>query len=290
MKKRIAEKYRKWKLMRNLSLTKISFFLFLLNNAMLFLAKKRYQQNQFKAKRRFLSVAIETYGGCNRKCSFCFNNDRFPKREAGVLEWDSYKKVIDELASIKFAGRISPHFYGEPLLDERIIEFVKYARKKCKHASITFSTNGDFLTEYILRELIISGVDRLNVSDYEETKQLRLKELKDKYPYWIDLRVGGTPSSYSNRAGKIFERENNMLHHPCLRPSSQLVINWKGEVLLCCNDFYAKHIFGNISDLSIFDIWNSPDFQKIRTKLQKHNSRQEYDFCKGCDMLGNLCF
>ncbi len=78
----------------------------------------------------FTSINLETYGYCNRKCNCCFNSDNYADRELGKMDEDLYHKVIDELSEIKYAGRISPHFFGEPLMDKRITNLVSYNPKK----------------------------------------------------------------------------------------------------------------------------------------------------------------
>ncbi|MGZ5509825.1 MAG: radical SAM/SPASM domain-containing protein, partial [Nitrososphaeraceae archaeon] len=242
--KRLRETYSKWKIMKKNTLTKNSFLGFLLKDLKEQIARKSMIKKLNK-KSLFLSTNIETYGFCNRKCSFCFNNDKFPKRKIGIMEEKLWKKIIDELASINFAGRISPYFYGEPLLDKRLPDLIQYARKKCKYSLILISTNGDLLSEDNFKKLIKSGVDRFLITNYEKKPQKNLEELQKKYPYWIKLR-NIDEFSKQNRAGMIYKRKNKNIDKPCLRASTQLVVNWNGDVLLCCNDYYAKYNFGNL--------------------------------------------
>jgi radical SAM protein with 4Fe4S-binding SPASM domain len=282
VKEKFLSDHEKWIFMKNEALTNALFVRAWLNEVKSDFVRRHVFHRRPRLQGIFSSTNIETFGKCNRRCSFCFNSRRFPQREEGVMEWGLWKKIVDELSSINFAGRISPHHYGEPLLDKRLATMVNYAREKCKHASIVVYTNGDLLNEPILRELIIRGADWLLVTDYEEVPQVRLRELQEKYPYWIRLRHGVCPS---NKAGLIFERSNRMVHEPCLRPSSQLVINWKGEVLLCCNDYYGKRVFGDVNEETVLDVWNSADFVEIRRKLREYDGRKEVDICRECDML-----
>ena len=41
-------------------------------------------------------VLIDNISYCNLKCSMCFHKNM--KRKAGIMEWDLYKKIIDEIA------------------------------------------------------------------------------------------------------------------------------------------------------------------------------------------------
>ena len=71
---------------------------------------------------------------------------------------------------------------------------------------------------------------------------------------------------------------------PCYRPSNQVVIDWKGDVVLCCNDFYANHTFGNVSNKPLLESWNHPTLDSMRSTLSRKGGRQSFDFCKECDV------
>ena len=233
----------------------------------------------------FISADLETYAYCNRKCDFCFNSDRFKQREKGIMPTGTWKRIINELGEMNFYGRISPHFYGEPLLDTRLPELVKYAREKCPNSYIFISTNGDYLDDKLFRKLVKNGTNQFFVTNYDDKEKPQLIELAKKYPAHITVR------SYKdfvkiNRSGEIFGRKK-ILNRLCLRPSGQLVINWKGEVLLCCNDYYARCKFGNVNTQKIAEIWNGKDFRDCRLRLQK-GKRWSISICKYCDEIGNI--
>jgi len=59
-----------------------------------------------------------------------------------------------------------------------------------------------------------------------------------------------------------------------------LVVDYKGDVLLCCDDYFGKYSFGNVNDKNIMDIWNSKNFKSMRKKLRK--GIFELDICKKC--------
>lgn len=231
----------------------------------------------------FTSTNIELYGYCNRRCNFCFNNSRFPARDVGIMDESLWKKIIDELSAIQYTGRISPYFYGEPLLDKRITELVLYARKKCPYSHILISSNGDVLTEELLVKLIENGMDEILLTNYDDFEKEDIINMYKKYPRFIQYR-NYKEIDLKNRAGSLFEKSTDKINRPCLRPSRQLVINWKGNVLLCCNDYYEQYIFGNVNNKSVREIWKDNDFIKYREILSKVGGRKEIDICKKCDM------
>ena len=227
----------------------------------------------------FTSITIETTAHCNRKCTFCYNNfDRFPrKRDLGIMEEETWIKIIDELSLLNYSGRISPHFYGEPLLDKRILQFVTYAREKCPEAYIRIHSNGDMLTETLLQGLIKCGLNTILMTNYDDSKKPYLERLAQQYEDYVIYRAH-TDFTLKKKDGTSYDAET-----PCLRPTSQMVINWKGNVLLCCNDYYEEYVLGNIKDASLLKIWNSKKFQKYRRILSKKGGRTKIALCKRCD-------
>lgn len=233
----------------------------------------------------FDSILIETFGGCNRSCSFCFQSEIFDKRKQGQLSMEKIKQAIDELASINYAGRVSFHFFGEPLLDKRIVQIVKETRLALPFAQLRFSTNGDYLDEKKLIELVDAGIDKLSVTNYENEPNLALEDLSKRYAQFIIYRgLTSTSPEIRSRSDMNLKTDNPKRNMPCYRPSNQLVLNWQGASVLCCNDFYVKHSFGSLGKNSIKEIWFNKDFIEMRNVLKKPGGRQEYKFCEKCDV------
>jgi radical SAM protein with 4Fe4S-binding SPASM domain len=100
---------------------------------------------------------IEVTNNCNLRCVMCPIN--FMEGTKEHMDYDLYKKIIDEgsqygLNSIKFNWR------GEPLLHQKIIEMVKYAKNKGV-IDVQFNTNAQLLTEETSAKLIDAGLDRI---------------------------------------------------------------------------------------------------------------------------------
>ena len=249
------------------------------------LIRKGLRLYQQKYLGYFDSILIETFGGCNRSCSFCFQSEVFDKRKQGQLSMEKIDLAITDLASINFAGRVSFHFFGEPLLDKRIVEIVKKTREALPFAQLRFSTNGDYLNERKLIELIEAGIDKLSVTNYENEPNLELEDLSNRYKKYIIYRgLTSTSDKIRSRSDMNLKAENPKRDMPCYRPSNQLVLNWQGSSVLCCNDFYVKHSFGSLGENSINEIWFNKDFNEMRKVLKKPGGRQEYKFCEKCDV------
>jgi len=254
----------------------------------------------YKSKGLFLNVHIDTYSDCNRNCKFCFNYDKLPKRKSGVMSSAVYRRIIDELSEIHYCGKISPYYYGEPLLDKRLPGMISYARQKCQFAYIQANSNGDYLTEELLLQLIKAGLDKIFVTNYEKVglpkatsndklieQNKRLMYLAEKYPQFVQLRRW-TEISFENRTGLVIRRPNRRIDEVCLRPSYMAVIDWQGNVLLCCVDYHSQYVMGNVMEDSIRRIWFSQRFCTERLLLQKTGSRRKIDICVRCDADGSL--
>lgn len=259
-----------------------------------------WSRRKYKSEGRFFNIHIDTYAYCNRKCRFCFNNERLKTREGGIMSIGTYKRIIDELGGMKYSGKISPYFYGEPLSDRRMPYLISYARKRCPLAFIQLNSNGDFLTENLLENLIAAGLDKIFVTNYEKVglveetsveriaeQNMRLTKLQATYPQFVELRHWKR-IEFENRGGMVLNRINENVHHACLRPSCMMVIDWKGNVLLCCVDYYAQHVFGDVATNHLLQIWNNGEFQRMKQILQKPGGRQKIDICVKCDAPGFL--
>lgn len=232
---------------------------------------------------QFSRVNIETYGYCNRKCPWCFYVDGFPKRKQGIMEEWVWRKIIDELAELSYGGRLTPAFYGEPLLDKRLPKLIRYARKKLD-CRIHITTNGDYLTKKLLLTLIKNGASYFRVTQYDEKPNCKIEKLAEEYPEYIRyLHYKTDTKQLRDRYGFILKHKLNK-QIVCNQPVTRLFINWEGDVLLCCSDFYATHRFGNVKNEKIWTIWNNTEHLKIQQLLWK-GERSKIEPCKYCDRL-----
>lgn len=235
----------------------------------------------------FNDINIETTTACNKRCSYCPNSvfDRGLLANERLMDEDLFKKIIDELAEINFDGRISPHSYGESLLDKRLGSLMTYTRKKLPKARLEIFTSGDLLTPDLYKRLIDAGVDRFYVSQHGETMSKNmvllyqfLKENPDKKKV-VTYGVVTPETPLCNRGGLVNPATIN-LEPRCSSPSNPVVIDYKGDVVLCCNDYLGSVIFGNVEDKSLVEIWKSEKYKLIRNQLRKRI--YQLDLCKKC--------
>jgi MoaA/NifB/PqqE/SkfB family radical SAM enzyme len=88
-------------------------------------------------------------------------------------------------------------------------------------------------------------------------------------------QLGGN-QKLQNRSGQNTDVNLPALTEPmekyCVRPFRHINVNWKGDVVLCCNDYFGKVTIGNVKERRLVDLWNDPLLMLYRKKLQRRRS------------------
>ena len=89
-----------------------------------------------------------------------------------------------------------------------------------------------------------------------------------------------------NRAGNVphSRRLDAPLPLGCERPFQQMYINYRGEAVLCCNDWRFEVIMGNTTETTLQDIWTNANYRAYRQNLQRQN--RAMPLCSTCDYKG----
>lgn len=93
----------------------------------------------------------------------------------------------------------------------------------------------------------------------------------------------------ANRAGNIPEFMPSLLEpmsKMCIRPFRAMTINWRGDVILCCNDYHAEASTGNVMNRTLEELWNDERYHAYRVKLQARN--RNIHLCDKCDYDGGF--
>ena len=93
-------------------------------------------------------IEIETVNRCNGVCPFCPVNAKEPQRPYAKMSTDLFYKIIADLVAIDYSGMLSIFSNNEPFLDERILDFYRYAKTHLPKAATSIFTNGSLLTDY----------------------------------------------------------------------------------------------------------------------------------------------
>lgn len=266
----------------------------------------------------FNTIGIETSSFCNRKCWFCPNAyfDR-GNRQYKYLDIKYIEKIANELNDLNYKGRIELDNYNEPLLDERLIDIIKLLRLRVPKSCIFLNTNGDYLTLDLELNLFKAGLTILGINIYDNEQRYqamvelakdviiqnpKIEFIKNKYRYFspkkpkisisrmfgeIKNRTNPFTDKLQNRIGLIPNLKINKklpLNKVCVRPFRMMLIDYTGNAILCCNDYFGKIKFGNIKDKTLLEMWNNELLNLYRLHLQ--NGKRDLPPCDKCDFDG----
>lgn len=82
-----------------------------------------------------------------------------------------------------------------------------------------------------------------------------------------------------NISGENFEIKFK-LENKCRRMWQLPVVNWNGDVAICCFDKDIEFPVGNVKDQSLLSIWHGQAFQKMRNAVLKN--RKAFEICRNC--------
>ena len=135
----------------------------------IFFKKKVFQLRPFRKTvkyfsiknrlKRPLKVTIEITNACNSDCIMCPRQSM--TRPVKNMDFELYKKIIDDCGKVG-VKIIQPFNFGEPLMHNRLGEFIRYAKEHTK-SRIQISTNAALLNSEKAMELLNSGLDRINI-------------------------------------------------------------------------------------------------------------------------------
>ncbi len=244
-----------------------------------------YQGLKATEKHEFFSVIeIEINTECNRACSYCPNGQGL-SRGKHLMDDALFKKIIAELKELKFCGILSFHFYGEPLLNPRLEQFLSLAREALPLARLCLYSNGTLLDLPRFRELRKAGVDLFHLTRHEGVHsfpiETRWDELTDEEKSILCIEHHSLIEK-TNRGGILFFDGIPQVALPCYMPSTMLVVTSQGNVLPCYEDYFEKLTLGNLRESTLKELWQTLKAQKIRQDLAEGH-RQNYNPCQKCN-------
>ena len=109
-------------------------------------------------------VLLDTISYCNLLCSMCCHKEMLRKK--GLMSWELFTRLIDEIAEKRPDARVWLVFFGEALIRKRrkptIFDMIRYAKSKGL-SDVVLNSNANLLDASAAQELIDSGLDALYV-------------------------------------------------------------------------------------------------------------------------------
>ena len=268
-----------------------------------------------------LHLDIEASSVCNLKCTFCETTFEKVGTRYGYMDFDIFKKIIDEGAECGlYAIKLNSGARGEPLLNKNIIKMVEYAKNK-GIIDVYMNTNAALLTRELGEKLIRAGMDRISISfegtepetyekyrvgaKFEKVRNNILEfimlrnNLKAEIPK-IRMQTVATPEllpkikEFGEYWGKLvdevafidfkdYSNKNNSLISDWICPYlwQRMMVTWDGTISVCGFDYSDNHKLGNARQDSIREAWNGKEMEHIR-KLHREGKAHEIAICNGC--------
>lgn len=251
-------------------------------------AKKYIMNNNYYVP---LFISVETINRCNGTCPFCPCNIRDEIRPYMEMSDEVFNKIINDLSEMKYSGTLMLLANNEVFLDKKIMDRIKIARKKVPKCHMKIITNGKLLTTKIFDELNNKRlIDELVINNYNSSTKLncQVQKIYDLYKdkelnMEVIINIRYANEVLSNRAGTSPNKKEmkGIIKDFCVLPYTDININPKGNLLICCCDAVEKTNLGNIMDDSLINIFNNEKYRMIRKRMKK--GRHNYSFCKHCD-------
>ena len=171
----------------------------------------------------------------------------------------------------------------EPLLDDRIVDIVKLAKRYFSY--VMFCSNADFLTENVASELD-GNIDFIGFTLYMNEPN------RNKRAAWIRSLFNTTQLDIANSEVRmithfspladIAQLSQKYSNNPCYNPQKRMIVNHRGEMLLCCDDLVGNFKLGTVFEHSISELWFSEEHQRYVTTLTNQGGRKCHSHCMSC--------
>ncbi|MGA2297914.1 MAG: radical SAM protein [FCB group bacterium] len=247
---------------------------------------------------------IELTNVCNLKCPYCLAGNGTDLRQKGYLNFEDYKKLIDDLKDYLIIVRLDG--LGESLLNNSFIKMVEYAHQNKIFTAV--SSNLITISKDDMDKLIDAGLDYLIIGLDGATEEVyqsvrpggKLETVIENIKYLVNIkktRKSKTPYietqfitfeenfqeskqvknlSISLEANRhlikdLRELPTNVAKYKSGKTKScywlwyVLNVTWQGDLKACClAGLSSDFSFGNILNNNISDEWNNNRMQSIR--------------------------
>lgn len=267
----------------------------------------------------FKYAQIQTTSICNARCTICPYTSSKLAEEKGIMSDEVFRETLKQLRGYTLQ-KTALYMQNEPLTDPSYFDRLRAVRAELAYGYLEVSTNASLLIKRSRGALLAAlkgskcrvdisfhGIDKktyelrtgLNFEKNEDHVKTFLVEAKEAgvatrivtmvpksfmEQFWKKHEVLPEVRSFvpNDRAGNIegkgFRRQRGGLS--CTRVRNWVHINWRGEVVLCCNDYQCETVIGSIMEKPLVELWSMiPEYV-----------RERYDdstfICNRCDERG----
>ena len=250
-------------------------------------------------------LEITTMVGCRVACVYC-PQDKISHRYFGadrMMRYDDFKTYIE-----KVPKRVVVHFTGfaEPFLNPRCMDMIEYAARRGHPIFISTTLAG--ITHEDIRRLSKLKYNQFQIHLPSAEKAMNLAINDEYFSLLSDLMTAGIITDFhfhgnevhpvvgawlrqhavdfaqfqiQDRAGNLnTEKVKARMSTPvttAAKPNGKLrcdriyqnVLLPNGDVVLCCMDWSAEHVLGNLKRDRFEDLYRSETFRRVLRGLRK---------------------
>jgi len=231
------------------------------------------------------------------------------------------RRIVQQAVEIRENLRVELTLRGEPTLNPYLLQNLKIIREVAPKFQISLFTNGVKFSRNpgLIKSILDAGVNILCVECYNETHSTFQKIAEAAKEVVVDFRKFSAYRRYSNGhtlrvvnlipdimvcdvpVRKIHNNAGNVdgqflhsrpgypslklpLQKKCCRPFRELVVYHTGDVVICCHDWKAAKILGNVKQATLFNIWYGVNHLKVLKHL--YGKSRTFLPCSRCDYFG----
>jgi MoaA/NifB/PqqE/SkfB family radical SAM enzyme len=236
------------------------------------------------------TIFVDPSDLCNFQCKFCPNSDRDlvkkTNRSLKTMDLELFKKIVDDICEFEKPIKVLRMYKdGEPLLNPKFVEMVRYAKEKKCAERVDTTTNASLLSPKKNLEIIDTGIDRINIS----IEGVNAKQYLEFSKYKLDF-------------DKFIENIRHLYDH---RKNCEIIIKISGDTISEDDKKKFYDIFGDIADgvfiEHVMSCW--PEFElkgiKVNQEVGIYGQKIKevqvcpyvfYSFSINSDGLASLCF
>ena len=202
-------------------------------------------------------VAIEPTNYCNYKCLMCpQSSEKSDSILRGFMSDDVFNKVIDEIKT--YAFEVFIQLGGEPLLHNKLIDFIKQAKNQGLITGI--STNASLLDRDFAKRIISSGLDKLFITFTDKGKERYDKiwqggvyeNVKKNIIEFLNSKKGQQNPRVTLQIVKFFGEDD------VLTPDKVFLEEWKRRGVDSFSPVWATYWAGDFKDEAMFRYKEAP--------------------------------
>lgn len=217
-------------------------------------------------------INVDPSDKCNFQCKFCPTGDRklmasTEGRNFGYMDFELFKKVIDDICDFENKIKVLRLYKdGEPLMNPRFADMVKYAKQSGCCERVDTTTNASLLTKEKSLAIIDAGLDRINISIEGISNEQYLNF--SNYKIDFDELVSNIKFFYENRK------------------QCEMIVKINGDILTESEKKKFYDIFGDIADgvyiESIMSCWSGFDLKEVKVNDEVGIYKQKIEEVEIC--------